>query len=103
MAMWYKVASVSDISIGTMKQVGVMGKSILIANVDGQFFAIGDNCTHEDCSLSTGFLDGSAVYCPCHGSQLDVTTGDVLSPPASIPESSFKTKVEGTDIYINIE
>jgi nitrite reductase/ring-hydroxylating ferredoxin subunit len=100
--MWHKVAQINEISPGAMKQVKIDGSSILLANVDGKFFAIGDVCTHAECDLSTGFMDGSAVYCPCHGSQFDVTTGAVLSPPATESEPTYKVKVEGADIFIEI-
>lgn len=100
--MWYKVAAVSEIPDGSMKQVKVQGTPVLLANLSGDFFAIGDTCTHSNCSLSTGFLDGSAVYCSCHGSQFDVTTGEVLSPPATDNEPTFKVKVEGTDVFVEM-
>lgn len=100
--MRHKVAKVSEITPGNMKQVRVGGIPILIANVDGEFFAMNDTCTHAQCSLSTGFLDGSAVYCPCHGGQYDVTTGEVLAPPPPSPEPTYPVVVEGDDIYIEV-
>lgn len=98
--MWHKVAKKNDIASGSMKQVRVNGQAILLANIDDEFFAIGDTCTHAECSLSTGFMDGSAVYCPCHGSQFDVTTGEVLSPPAPSPEPTYNVKIEGNDVLV---
>ena len=100
--MWHNVATVNEISPGAIKQIRVSGKIILLANVDGNFFAIDDTCTHAQCSLSTGFLDGSAIYCPCHGSQFDVTTGEVLSPPAPANEPVYPVKVENEQVLIEI-
>ena len=42
--------------------------AIAVANVDGEYFAFNDTCTHQGCSLSGGTLDGTSVTCPCHGS-----------------------------------
>ena len=56
------------------------GTQVAIANVDGVFYAFGDNCTHAQCSLAEGDLEGTSVFCPCHGSVFDVTTGAVLAP-----------------------
>lgn len=103
MAEFVKVASVSEISSGSMKTVQIGGKRIAIANVDGELFAIADTCSHEECSLGTeGFLDGNVVICGCHGAQFDVTSGDVLSLPATQPVASYTIKVEGNDILISL-
>lgn len=102
MADLHKVAKVGEISSGSMKQVRALGKPILLANIDGEFLAIGDTCTHEECSLSTGFIDGSTVYCPCHASQFDLTTGEVLSPPAPSPEPTYKVVIQGDDVCIEL-
>jgi nitrite reductase/ring-hydroxylating ferredoxin subunit len=63
---------------------GVSGNRVAIARVGGAFYAFGDTCTHQGCSLADGELEETTVTCPCHGSQFNVTTGDVLrGPPAS--------------------
>ncbi len=101
MAEFIKAAKVSDIPAGSMKTVTVNGKAIALANVDGTFFAIGDTCTHHQCSLGTeGFLEGTKVTCGCHGGQFDVKTGKVLALPPTSDEQSYPTKVEGEDILI---
>lgn len=98
-----KVAKTADIPSGSMKTIRVQGKAIALANVDGQYFAIGDTCTHKGCSLgSEGFLDGTTITCGCHGGQFDVTTGKVLAAPPPTDESSYPVKVEGEDISLEI-
>lgn len=101
--MFTKAATMGEIAPGTKKTVMVSGKRIAIANVDGDFFAIDDTCTHQQCSLGTsGFLDGSAIICSCHGAQFDVTTGEALSLPATVDVATYETKVDGTDILVQI-
>ena len=99
--MRMKIAQVNELGPGSMKPVQVHGKPLLLANIDGKFFVIGDICTHGQCNLTTGFLDGSAVYCPCHGGQFDVTTGAVLSAPPTEPVACYQVTVDGNDIYID--
>jgi len=55
--------------------VVVGGKEVLLANVDGSYFAIANKCTHAGGSLAKGSLEGSIVTCPRHGSQFDLKTG----------------------------
>src|SRR3989344_1256555 len=103
MADFIKITKASDIPTGTMKTFRVHAKIIAVANVDGNFFAIDDTCSHAQCSLgSEGFLDGSTVTCGCHGAQFDVTTGSVLSLPATVNVASHEVRQENGEIYINI-
>lgn len=98
-----KVATVAEIPVGRMKTVMVGGKRVAVANVDGEFFAIDDVCSHEECSLgSEGYLDGNVVICGCHGSNFDVTTGKVLSLPAPTDVTSYQTKVENGNIFVKL-
>lgn len=103
MADFIKVARTTEIRLGGMKTVFVSGKKIAIANVDGEFFAIDDECSHEECSLgSEGFLDGNVVICGCHGSNFDVTTGKVLSLPAMTDVGRYDVKVDNGEIFIKV-
>ncbi|KKR87330.1 hypothetical protein A2875_02885 [Candidatus Gottesmanbacteria bacterium RIFCSPHIGHO2_01_FULL_46_14] len=98
-----KVISKGDLPAGSMKTFMVGNKPVAIANVDGEYFAVSDICTHEHCSLGTeGFLDGSVITCGCHGGQFDVTTGKVLALPPPADVSSYEVKVEGDDVLIKM-
>jgi nitrite reductase/ring-hydroxylating ferredoxin subunit len=89
-----------DVPEGEMRQYQVGGEDVAVANVAGELHAFGDVCTHRQCSLAEGDLDGTTVTCPCHGSEFDVTTGDVLGGPAVEPVQTFRVTVEGDDIKI---
>lgn len=95
-----KVGKVSDIPSGGMLTVLVGEESVLVANVAGKLYAIGDTCTHRGCSLGEGVLEGGVVTCPCHGGRFDVTTGEVKGPPPSAPEPVYEVKVEGSEILV---
>jgi nitrite reductase/ring-hydroxylating ferredoxin subunit len=76
-----EVAKTSEIERGKMKRVGVKGVDILIANVDGNFYALDDRCGHMNAMLSMGTLRGSIVVCPFHFAEFDVTTGMKVKDP----------------------
>jgi nitrite reductase/ring-hydroxylating ferredoxin subunit len=96
-----KACSVSDISEGTMRTIDVQGKRIAIAHIGNEFFAIDDTCSHEECSLGTeGLLEEQTVVCGCHGAQFDITTGDVLSLPATRPVQSYHVTIQDNQLYI---
>jgi nitrite reductase/ring-hydroxylating ferredoxin subunit len=95
-----RVASVDEIPSGTMKSYDMEGSPVLIANIDGHFYAIGGRCTHAGGDLSKGQLIGNIVKCPRHGSQFDVTNGKRIGGPAKEDIPSFETKVEGKSLSI---
>ena len=100
--MFIKVASARAIRPGTMQRVLIDGSRILIANVDGRYFAVDDTCTHEDASLSTGSLQGEFVKCPLHGSRFCVRTGEALEEPAQENLRTYAVRVEGDDILVAV-
>ncbi len=100
MAEFVKVAKVSEIPPGTSRCVLVGNKKVALFNVDGEFYAIDDMCSHAEASLSEGPFEGEVVTCPRHGAKFNVKTGEALSMPAWAPVDTFKVKVEGDDIYV---
>lgn len=97
---YIRVAAVEDIRPGKMKCVQVNGQRILVANVDGTFYATDDTCTHEDASLSTGHLHGEWVKCPLHGSRFNLRTGEAMEEPADIDLMTYPVRVDGNDVYV---
>ena len=102
MANLVKVADKGSLLPGKGMAAEVNGLRIAIFNVDNQYYAIDDACSHAGGSLSEGNLDGAKVMCPWHGAEFDVKTGEALSPPAFDGIKTYPVKVEGQDIKIEI-
>ncbi len=96
---YVKVAKTSDIPIGEMRSFMIEGNEYLIANVDGNFYAIDNTCSHLRASLSEGELNGRVVVCPKHHASFDVITGKALAVHG-YDLNTYNVKVEGTDILI---
>jgi len=94
------VADISDIAPGHVAVVRHGGQRIALCNVDGEFHAVADTCSHDDGPLGEGALDGHAIVCPRHGAKFDVRTGAVLQMPACVPIRAFKTKVDDGKVWI---
>jgi len=95
-----KVAETTEVPPGNMKKVTVDGKEILVANVEGTYYALENKCTHRGGDLSKGSLSGKLVKCPRHGAKFDVTTGEVEAGPATKSEPTLEVKVEGKNILL---
>src|SRR5688572_10849170 len=98
--MLVRIENTRDIGAGEMRVIDVAGTKVNIANVGGQLLAFDDTCTHRACSLAKGKLNGTTVTCPCHGSQFDVTTGEVLRGPAQQPVRSRLVQIEGESLLV---
>src|SRR5918994_914892 len=95
-----EVGTVNDLDDGQMVGFEVDDKRILLAKVDGEFFAIGATCTHERSNLDQGALLGHVVYCPLHYSAFDVRSGAVLGPPAECPVPKHEVRVEDGRVLV---
>jgi nitrite reductase/ring-hydroxylating ferredoxin subunit len=95
-----RVASTNEIPEGKMRKVIVGGQQVLVVNVKGQYYAIGNVCTHLGGPLDRGILEGQEVQCPLHGSHFDVTTGQVKKGPATRPEPVYDVSVEAGNILV---
>jgi len=102
MGDFVKVCEVGEVPVGSMHPVDAGGKKLMIVNVEGTLYAVDRTCTHEDADLSTGFLIGKVVTCPLHLSRFDVQTGQVDNPPATDPLPTYRLKVEGTSVYVEM-
>ncbi|MGH9022710.1 MAG: Rieske 2Fe-2S domain-containing protein [Acidimicrobiia bacterium] len=98
-----EVLSVNDLDDGQMVGFEVDGTRILLANVSGEFFAIGATCTHERSNLDQGALLGHVVYCPLHYSAFDVRSGAVLGPPAECSEPAYEVRVEDGKVLVSTQ
>lgn len=94
------VGKASELHEGMAVRVVVDGVPVAVFNVEGAFYAIGDTCSHEEASLSEGFVDEDIVECPKHGAMFHIPTGANRSLPATRPVPVFQTVVEGDDLYL---
>ena len=102
MPEFVKVAKTENIPAGQAMMVEVNGKEIALFNVAGSFHAIDNTCTHVGGPLCEGELEGIEVTCPWHGAVFDVTTGQMLGPPAPESVARYSVRVEGSDIEVEV-
>ncbi len=100
MAKFVRVAGVEDIPAGEKRIFEVDGTLVVVINLDGQFYAIEDVCTHDGGPLGEGQLEGEQIVCPRHGARFDVRTGDALTLPAFEPVPTFEVKVEDGEVWV---
>jgi len=87
------IAPVSELPDGERMFVDIDDVPIVIFNIAGQLFAIGDVCTHDDGPLGDGDIEGFNIVCPRHGAEFDVRTGKVMSMPAVVDIPAYPVRV----------
>lgn len=99
---FYPVCELEEIAVGSRLTIEVDDQPIVIFNVDGEFYAIGEKCSHRHGPLGEGELDGFVVTCPWHGAKFDIRTGEALSLPAVKKVDSYPARVQDGMIEIEI-
>lgn len=103
MAEFVTAIKTSEVPAGGVTAVDVRGTRIAVANVDGTYYAFGEECTHEQCPLGEyGEVAGTTLTCTCHGSEFDLRTGKVLAPPATEPMKVYPVRVAGDTLQIEV-
>jgi 3-phenylpropionate/trans-cinnamate dioxygenase ferredoxin subunit len=93
------VAKIDELPPGRMKWVAVAGERVVLANIDGTFWALRDVCGHKNAPLSRGRLVGHLIECPLHFAQFDMRTGTLVSGPVSADIPVYEVRVEGDTVY----
>jgi 3-phenylpropionate/trans-cinnamate dioxygenase ferredoxin component len=97
-----EIAPAGDLPNGERLFLEIEGKAIVIFNIAGQLFAIGDVCTHDDGPLGDGDLEGFNIVCPRHGAEFDVRTGKVVQMPAVVDIPAYPVRVVDGTIQVGI-
>ena len=98
--VFVEIAPIDDLPNGERLFVEIEGKAIVIFNIAGQFFAIGDVCSHDDGPVGEGDLEGYTITCPRHGAEFDIRTGKVMQMPAVVDIPAYPVRV--VDGMINV-
>ena len=97
-----KVAQTSEMQDGEMRQVSVGETDVLLAKIDGEFYATGAICTHYGAPLAQGALSGDKVICPWHHACFELKEGKQLEPPGLDSLAHFEVRVEGDDVFVSV-
>jgi 3-phenylpropionate/trans-cinnamate dioxygenase ferredoxin component len=97
------VARAGALSAGAMKEIDLGGRQVLLAFVEGKYFAFSRQCPHEEADLKTGALEGARVRCVNHSYCFDLQTGECLMPQGGPPLTVLPTEERGDDICIRLE
>jgi 3-phenylpropionate/trans-cinnamate dioxygenase ferredoxin subunit len=103
MPRYVQVANRSLVPENTAVAVQAEGRNLVLVNLNGQFYALDDYCPHEGAPLSDGEIAGDEIVCPWHSSHFDIRTGRVTMDPAESDIATYKVRVVGDALEVEIE
>ncbi|MEW5828182.1 MAG: non-heme iron oxygenase ferredoxin subunit [Chloroflexota bacterium] len=96
------IAPASELPNGERLFVDIGDKPVVIFNIAGQFFAIGDVCTHDDGPLGDGDIEGDHIVCPRHGGEFEIRTGRAVQLPAVVDIPAYPVRVVDGMIQVGV-
>lgn len=105
-----KVAQENELKDGEKKKITFENKVLLLAKLNGMFYAIDNKCPHMGGSLYDGVLEEANIVCPRHGTAFDVRSGEVVKRGKlafiSVKVSNVQTypvKIEQDDVLVGLD
>ncbi|MFO7591664.1 MAG: non-heme iron oxygenase ferredoxin subunit [Acidimicrobiia bacterium] len=99
-----RVCAVGDVASGSSRRFDVDGHRLAIVHIDDAWYVVGDECSHEDYSLSEGdvWAEECEIECPKHGSTFSLATGEPQTLPASKPIPVYAVRIDADDVLVTL-
>jgi nitrite reductase/ring-hydroxylating ferredoxin subunit len=99
---FHRVATTSDVPVGEGLRVKLDQHEIAVFNIDGEFYAIDDVCTHAFALLSEGFVEGDVIECPLHSGRFEIKTGKAVAAPCTVDVRTYPVRREDDAILVGL-
>ena len=99
---FFQIVPVEDLPNGERLFVEVDDKKIILFNLAGNLYALGDVCSHDDGPVGDGEIDGHEIICPRHGARFNISTGQATSLPAVVDIPAYPIRVAKGMIEVGI-
>jgi len=99
---WIDAGAAEPAATDEIRAFTVAGTDIALTHADGEWLAFEDACTHHDCPLADGFLEGATIECACHGSIFDMRSGEVVRGPAAVAITVYAVRTEAGRVLVRV-
>jgi len=98
--VFHKLCNVNDIKENQTIAVEIKGENILVARINNLFYAVENNCTHENMPLGEGEIFDGQIQCPHHGARFDVKNGKATQFPAVVDLKRYEIKIDNNNVMV---
>ncbi len=99
---WHHVANTGDIEEEDVMPAKVGELELAIYNVEGDFYATSDICTHGQAQMSEGVVIDDIIECPLHQGRFHIPSGSAKGAPVSEALATYPVKVEDGKVYVDV-
>ena len=99
-ASWQVACTADELTEGEPTVVDVDGTDVALFVVDGEYYALDNVCPHQGGPLGDGKVEDDCVYCPWHGWQFELKTGDHVHGKGSA--KTYPVRVEDDDVVVEL-
>ena len=96
------VAGVEELEDGDVKGVEVGDAEVLLVRLEGEFYAVGGECSHFGAPLADGVIHNGRVRCPWHQACFDAASGEMEEPPGLDVLSKFEAREEDGKVIVTV-
>jgi 3-phenylpropionate/trans-cinnamate dioxygenase ferredoxin subunit len=96
------IAPVDQLPLGERMFVDAGQSQIVIINLAGNLYAIGDVCSHDNGPLGEGEIEENEIICPRHGARFDIRTGKTMGLPALVDIPAYPVRVREGMIEVGL-
>ena len=100
MAHYLRLGKTAEFPVGSLRAFQVAGREVAVSNVEGSFYAFGNECTHARAFLTQGEIRDCRIVCTWHWASFDMATGRVIMGPAGLPLPVYGIRTEGDELQI---
>lgn len=94
----------AELEVGEIRRVELAGRTdIAVYNLDGEWFATDDLCTHGEASLADGEVDGDEIVCPFHLGRFNIRSGEASMSPCAVALKTYLVRIERGIVCVDID
>jgi len=99
---WIDIGGSDSVREATPLSAEVDGIPIVVVRCGPELYAVEDRCTHDGEALGAAEVESCQIICPRHGAHFCLRTGEALTPPAYEPLRTYKVRVEGGRVLVEV-
>lgn len=101
-SVWCPLTDTAEVEEDDVVRVDVRGHAYAVFNVGGHFYVTDDRCTHQEASLSEGYVQDDTVECPRHQGVFHLPTGKAMCPPLTRPLRVYPARVDDGKVWARV-
>jgi naphthalene 1,2-dioxygenase system ferredoxin subunit len=102
MPEWTDIGDEDIVEDDDVAQIFAGSARLAVYKIDDTIYVTDDRCTHQEATLSDGYLDGRTIECPRHQGVFDICTGKALGPPLEQDLRTYEVRIADGRVLVDL-